>query len=130
MMELILILLLALVPTILIELGVLVLLREKSKKVLGASVVINILTNLPLNLYVYYVYESVPEYYNVSYTVDPDSASVKMTNTIWLLPDTGGIGTTIFVILGIALLISGTLMAAAFWINWKKGGPSKRRERR
>ena len=59
MMELILILLLALVPTILIELGVLVLLREKSKKVLGASVVINILTNLPLNLYVYYVYDSV-----------------------------------------------------------------------
>lgn len=58
MMELILILLLALVPTILIELSVLVLLREKSKKVLGASVVVNILTNLPLNLYVYFVYDS------------------------------------------------------------------------
>lgn len=57
-MELILILLFALVPTILIELGVLWLLRERSKKVLWASVVINILTNLPLNLYVFFVYDS------------------------------------------------------------------------
>ena len=57
MMELFLTLMLALVATILIELGVLVLLREKRKKVLGASVVINILTNIPLNLFVLFVYD-------------------------------------------------------------------------
>jgi len=46
------ILLMSLIPTILIELGVLWLLRERRKKVLWASVVINILTNVPLNLLV------------------------------------------------------------------------------
>lgn len=40
-----------LVPTILIEYGVLVFLRERRRKVLWASVVVNILTNIPLNLY-------------------------------------------------------------------------------
>lgn len=44
-------LLTTLIPTILIELGVLVLLREKRGKVLWASVGINILTNVPLNIY-------------------------------------------------------------------------------
>ena len=48
-------LLLALVPTILIELVVLLLLRERSRLVLCASVVINILTNIPLNLFVIYI---------------------------------------------------------------------------
>lgn len=57
-MTLIVILLLALVPTILIELGVLQLLREKRKKVLWSSVVINVFTNVPLNLYVTFVDES------------------------------------------------------------------------
>ena len=52
------ILLLALIPTILIELAVLLLLRERSAKVLTASVVINILTNVPLNLFVNYVSNS------------------------------------------------------------------------
>jgi len=46
---------LALVPTILIELVVLVLLREHRKLVLGSSVVINLFTNIPLNLYVIYI---------------------------------------------------------------------------
>ena len=46
---------LALVPTILIELVVLVLLREHRKLVLGSSVVINMFTNIPLNLYVIYI---------------------------------------------------------------------------
>ena len=54
-MTLIVILLLALVPTILIELGVLLLLREKRKKVLWSSVVINVFTNVPLNLYITFV---------------------------------------------------------------------------
>lgn len=48
-------LLLALVPTILIELVVLLLLRERRRLVLGSSVIINILTNIPLNLYVVYI---------------------------------------------------------------------------
>ena len=43
--------LLALVATILIELGVLYLLGEKRKWVLLASVVINVATNVPLNLF-------------------------------------------------------------------------------
>ena len=47
-------LLLALVPTILIELVVLLLLGERRGLVLGSSVVINTLTNIPLNLYVIY----------------------------------------------------------------------------
>ena len=57
-MTLIVILLLALLPTILIELGVLLLLREKRKKVLWSSVIINVFTNVPLNLYVTFVDES------------------------------------------------------------------------
>ena len=52
-------LLLALVPTIMIEFVVLLLLRERRRLVLGSSVVINILTNIPLNLYVVYVDSSV-----------------------------------------------------------------------
>ena len=44
-------LLMTLVPTILIELGVLWLLRERRKKVLWASVTVNVLTNVPLNLF-------------------------------------------------------------------------------
>ena len=43
-------LLLTLVPTILIELGVLLLLRERRQRVLVASVGINVVTNVPLNL--------------------------------------------------------------------------------
>jgi hypothetical protein len=53
------VLMLALVPTIMIELMVLLLLRERRKMVLGASVIINILTNVPLNLYVVYIDRSV-----------------------------------------------------------------------
>lgn len=52
-------LLLALVPTILIEYGVLRLLRERRKDVLCSSVVINILTNIPLSLYVMYVNDNI-----------------------------------------------------------------------
>ena len=43
------ILILALIPTILIELAVLLLLRERRKRVLVSSVVVNVLTNVPLN---------------------------------------------------------------------------------
>jgi len=45
------ILLTAYLPTVLIELGVLLLLRERRKKVLLSSIVVNALTNIPLNLY-------------------------------------------------------------------------------
>ena len=45
------VLLAALVPTILIELGVLWLLLERRRRVLLASVAVNVLTNVPLNLY-------------------------------------------------------------------------------
>ena len=46
---------LALVATVLIEYGVLLFLRERRRKVLWASVCINILTNVPLNLYLRYI---------------------------------------------------------------------------
>lgn len=52
------ILFLSLVLTILIEYAVLVALRERSARILGASVVINLLTNIPLNLYVLFVSNS------------------------------------------------------------------------
>ena len=48
-------LLLALVATILIEFVVLWLLGERNRLVLGSSVVINMLTNVPLNLFLYYI---------------------------------------------------------------------------
>ena len=48
-------LLIALILTVLIELGVLWLLMERRGKVLALSVVINVLTNVPLNLYVMHV---------------------------------------------------------------------------
>ena len=47
-----------LIATILIELAVLRFLGERSRRVLGASVVINILTNPLLNLYIAYVSSS------------------------------------------------------------------------
>ena len=50
---------LSLVPTILIEFVVLLLLRERRRLVLGSSVVINILTNIPLNLFVIYINNSI-----------------------------------------------------------------------
>ena len=49
------ILLFALFPTIIIEMAVLLFLRERRKKVLLGSIVMNILTNVPLNILVYYV---------------------------------------------------------------------------
>ena len=52
-MALIVILFTALVLTILIELGVLLLLGERQKKILCSSVVVNVLTNVPLNLFLY-----------------------------------------------------------------------------
>lgn len=51
----------ALVLTVLIELGVLVLLRERRANVLGLSVIINVLTNLSLNLWLYLYDASLPE---------------------------------------------------------------------
>jgi len=48
-------LLIALTLTILIEFGVLWLLMERRRKVLALSVVINVLTNVPLNLVVMHV---------------------------------------------------------------------------
>ena len=48
-------LLLALVSTILIELVVLLLLGERNMRILVSSVIINILTNIPLNLFVLYI---------------------------------------------------------------------------
>lgn len=51
-------LLIALIPTILIEGGVLWLMGERRRKVLGASVVVNVLTNVPLNLYLMLVDDS------------------------------------------------------------------------
>ena len=51
-------LLTALIPTILIELGVLWLLKEQRKKVLLSSIAVNVLTNVPLNLYVLLVNDS------------------------------------------------------------------------
>ena len=54
------ILILALIPTILIELVVLLLLRERRKRVLASSVVVNVITNVPLNLYVHYIGNTIP----------------------------------------------------------------------
>lgn len=47
--------LLALLATIMIEIAVLLLLGEKRRKVLLASVVINVVTNVPLNIIAQYV---------------------------------------------------------------------------
>lgn len=47
--------LLALVATIMIEIAVLLLLGEKRRKVLLASVVINVITNVPLNIIAQFV---------------------------------------------------------------------------
>ena len=53
-------LLLTLIPTIVIELIVLWALRERRGEVLGSSVVVNILTNVPLHLFVVFVSNSLP----------------------------------------------------------------------
>ena len=53
-MTLVVVLLIALVLTILIELGVLLLLGERQKRVLWSSVAVNVLTNVPLNTILYY----------------------------------------------------------------------------
>jgi len=69
-------LLYTLVPTILIELGVLLILAEKRKKVLWASVIINILTNVPLNLYLRLVHNSWTE-------IVIGELTVLIVETIW-----------------------------------------------
>ena len=48
-------LLVPLVATIVIELGVLLFLRERRRRVLMGSVAMNVLTNVPLNLFALYV---------------------------------------------------------------------------
>ena len=57
-MRLVIQILTALIPTILIELGVLWLLLERQKKVLLSSIAVNVLTNVPLNIYVLLVGDS------------------------------------------------------------------------
>lgn len=59
-MENVLPLLTALVITILVEIGVLLLMGEKHRKVIIASVVINIITNVSLNIVMQHVGISVP----------------------------------------------------------------------
>lgn len=54
MTEWVVILLVALVLTILIELGVLLLMGEKQKRILWSSVMVNVLTNVPLNVSLFY----------------------------------------------------------------------------
>ncbi len=51
----------ALIFTILIEYAVLRCLGERRRKVLLSSVLVNILTNVPLNLYILYIGDSVAE---------------------------------------------------------------------
>ena len=73
-----------LVATIVIELGVLLCLGERRRKVLLGSVVINVLTNVPLNLYA--VYET-PEGWG---TVVAGEALVVVAEALcyrWLLAD-------------------------------------------
>lgn len=53
--ELVMQLLVALILTILIEYGVLWMLLERRKKVLLSSIAVNVLTNVPLNLYLYFI---------------------------------------------------------------------------
>jgi len=48
----------ALIPTILIEYGVLWMLKERRKKVLLSSIAVNVLTNVPLNLYLNFIDDS------------------------------------------------------------------------
>lgn len=52
--EMVMQLLAALILTILIEYGVLWMLLERRKKVLLSSIAVNVLTNVPLNLYLYF----------------------------------------------------------------------------
>ena len=53
MMEMMVILIMPLVLTILIELGVLLLMGERQRRILWASVMINVLTNVPLNPFLF-----------------------------------------------------------------------------
>jgi len=69
-------LLLTLLPTIAIELAVLFSLRERRADVLWSSVVVNILTNVPLNLFVIYVTNSV-------LTVIVGELLVVVLETLW-----------------------------------------------
>lgn len=59
-MENVILLLIALVITILVEIAVLLLMGEKRRKVIIASAVINIITNVPLNIVMLHVGISVP----------------------------------------------------------------------
>lgn len=54
-MDILVVIIPALIATILIEYGVLIFLRERRKEVLWSSVVVNILTNVPLNLWMIYL---------------------------------------------------------------------------
>ena len=70
--------------------------------------------------YVYYVHELTPEYYNSAYTVDDASASVKLVNTYWRLPDTGEWGENLYLLTGTALLITSAALAIYIQINYRR----------
>ena len=75
-MTIIFILLFALVTTILIELMVLFLLRERSTRVLVSSVIVNIITNVPLNLYINNINDSL-------LTILCGEVIVVLVETLW-----------------------------------------------
>lgn len=75
----------SLISTIVIELGVLYLLKERRKRVLLSSVVINILTNVPLNLYVLFVDGSLR-------TVLIGEIIVLVVETLWYRMFVGSMG--------------------------------------
>lgn len=75
----------SLISTIVIELGVLYLLKERRKKVLWSSVVINILTNVPLNIFVLFVNGSLQ-------TVLIGEVIVLVVETLWYRMFVGSMG--------------------------------------
>ena len=60
----------------------------------------------------YYVYEpSVIEHYTAHYTVIQETATVNITNLYHVIPDTGGKGTTVFMLTGALLIAAGCALA-------------------
>ena len=79
----------SLISTIVIELGVLYLLKERRKKVLLSSVIINILTNVPLNMFVLFINGSLR-------SVLIGEVIVLVVETIWYRMFVGNMGRAFF----------------------------------
>lgn len=107
----------ALIPTILIEYGVLWMLKERRQKVLLSSIAINVLTNVPLNLYLYFIDDR-------NGTILIGEVVIFLIETVWYWFFTRNFKQAVlysFLCNAISFLIGALLFILFVWFNFLTG---------